>query len=120
RSASAYHAFRRRHSYNPHAEEAAAFLIFDEDFPRSVACALGEGFTCLDELERDYGAEATAPVRESRQRLAELLSARPEKLCDKPLHRYLDQVQVEINAFSNDLAARYFAPVTAPAMAQQQ
>lgn len=111
RSAGGYHAFRRRHSFNPRADEAAAFFVFDQDFPRSVASAVFEANSALAELERDYGAKAGAAVTSARRALTEIVGEPQTKLNGRALHRYMDSVQRDLNSLSNALADRYF-PVT--------
>lgn len=109
RSASGYHAFRRRHSFNPKADEAAAFILFDEDFPRSVAGALSEAFDCLAELERDYSGPAGGRVSKARDDLASRIKTRPDYLIGNDLHHYIDLIQNDIGALVDALSKRFFA-----------
>ena len=120
RSASGYHAFRRRHSFNPKTQEAAAFILFDEDFPRSVCGALSEAFWCLDELERDYSGPCGGDVSEARDALAARMKNRPDDLRGRPLHSYLDGVQNDIIALVNALSDRYFSMEQATTATQTQ
>ncbi len=108
RSAGGYHAFRRRHSFNPKTEEAAAFFLFDEDFPRSVSAALSDSFKCLTELERDYKATTNEAVTVAGQSLAGLMKDHPKRLRGKALHRFLDSVQSGIIDYANAISNRYF------------
>lgn len=120
RSASGYQAFRRRHSFNPRAEEAAAFFLFDPHFPRSVACALSEVFSCLSELENNYSGDAGAHVTAGRARLARRIERPEETLRGQALHRYLDETQRDMIALSNALTARYFSPDAQAGMESRQ
>jgi uncharacterized alpha-E superfamily protein len=110
RSASSYHAFRRRHSLSAGPTEAAAFLLFDSDCPRSVKLSALAAADRLRELQHDYGAAPSkALTRASKDLLALLQPDTPVKP-GKSLHAYLDEVQVKLNDFASALAARYFNP----------
>jgi len=108
RSASSYHAFQRRHSFNARPEDAAAFLLFDPRLPRSVAGAAGRAFAHLKSLDADFGAKAGREVDAARRAFEERLDARPSRLTGRPLHRYLDEIQQEVIALANAVADRYF------------
>ena len=108
RSASVFHAFRRRHDLNAGPVEAARFLLFDEDCPQSVRLSAIGAADRLRELECDYGAAPSADLRAASEQLLELLS--PEKVVKpgKDLHSYLDNVQRQIISFNEALGERYF------------
>ncbi len=108
RSASSYHAFRRRHSLSAGPTEAAAFLLFDSDCPRSVKLSALAVTDRLRELEHDYGAAPDEALKEECRKLLALLQPDGPVKPGKSLHAYLDEVQVQLNAFSSALAARYF------------
>ncbi|MFP4519157.1 MAG: alpha-E domain-containing protein [Oceanicaulis sp.] len=110
RSASSYHAFRRRHSLTAGPSEAAAFLLFDADCPRSVKLAALAAADRLRELEEDYGAAPDPELKRACKGLLALLEPDTPVKPGKSLHAYLDQVQVQLIAFASALAKRYFGP----------
>lgn len=110
RSASGYHAFRRRHSFDPDTTEAASFLLFDEDFPRSVCASANEIFNCLNELAGDYGAAPDGDLVAARRALYDVLNTDRPDLSGTALHDYIDDVQGKLIDLSSALSNRYFAP----------
>ncbi len=110
RSASSYHAFRRRHALSAGPAEAAAFLLFDEDCPRSVRLSVNAAAARLAELETDYHAAPDIELRAATRALVDLLASRESVAPGRDLHTYLDQVQLQLISFANSLGARYFGP----------
>lgn len=110
RSASSYHAFRRRHSLSAGPAEAASFLLFDPDCPRSVKLAALAAADRLRELEDDYGAAPGAELDRACKGLLTLLEPDSPVKPGKSLHSYLDQVQVQLISFASALSTRYFGP----------
>jgi len=110
RSASSYHAFRRRHSLSAGPAEAASFLLFDADCPRSVKLAASAAHDRLRELEEDYGAAPGAELDRASRGLLSLLEPDTPVKPGKALHAYLDQVQLQLITFADALATRYFGP----------
>jgi len=110
RSASSYHAFRRRHSLSAGPTEAAAFLLFDPDCPRSVKLSAIAAADRLRELEDDYGAAPGADLKRASKDLLALLEPDGPVKPGKSLHAYLDAVQLQLNGFAGALSERYFGP----------
>ncbi len=110
RSASGYHAFQRRHSFNADPADAAQFVLCDPYLPLSVANAAGAAFYQLERLERDFNAKPGADILAAAEALDARLASPPAKLNGRALHRYLDAIQQEIIALANALNDRYFAP----------
>ncbi|TGY90436.1 alpha-E domain-containing protein [Marinicauda algicola] len=108
RQASGYQAFRRKHRVNVDPADAAAFLLFDSDFPRSVRLSMLQAFSRLDDLETDYSAPPDQALVVARTALATRMQDRPEALVGHGLHTYLDEVQRDLNGFANAIASRYF------------
>lgn len=108
RSASSYHAFRRRHAITAGPAEAATFLLFDQDCPRAVRLSVNAASDRLKELEADYGAAPDDALVEARDALVALLSETDAVAPGRALHAYLDRVQLQLIAFANALADRYF------------
>ncbi len=110
RSASGYHAFQRRHSFNADAGDAAHFVLCDPYLPLSVTNAAEASFYQLGRLERDFNAKPGAAIVAAANALESRLASPPAKLNGRALHRYLDAIQQEIIALANALNDRYFAP----------
>jgi len=110
RSASGYHAFQRRHSFNADPADAAHFVLCDPYLPLSVANAADSAFYQIERLERDFNAKPGAEILAAADALDARLEAPPAKLNGRALHRYLDAIQQEIIALANALNDRYFAP----------
>lgn len=110
RSASGYHAFQRRHSVAAGPAEAADFLLYDAQFPRSVRGAVEIALAHLGTLERDFSAAPDAAVRAAAGALAERAGTRPPRLSGRALHRHIDAVQSDIIALANRVGERYFYP----------
>ncbi|WP_425409003.1 alpha-E domain-containing protein [Hyphococcus sp.] len=110
RSASAYHAFQRRHSFNADPADAAKFLLCDAHLPLSVTNAAEAAFYQIDRLDRDFGAQPGADVKSAAKALGDRLAAPPARAQGRSLHRYLDQIQQAVNALAKSLNDRYFSP----------
>lgn len=110
RSASGYHAFQRRHSFNADPADAARFLICDKHLPMSATNAVEAACYQLKRLEQDYDARPGPAVARAAEALQERLKTPPARLSGRSLHRYLDHVQREIIALANALNDRYFSP----------
>lgn len=110
RSASGYHSFQRHHSFNPKPEDAAAFLLHNLHFPRSVRGAAETAFADLQTLEKDFRARPGPEVSDAAKAFAERLASPPQRLSGQTLHRYLDQIQKDIIVLAKALNDRYFSP----------
>nr|WP_233245703.1 alpha-E domain-containing protein [Marinicauda salina] len=110
RSASGYHAFRRRYPLTAGPADAAGFLLFDSDFPRSVRLSALSAFDRLRELEEDYGAPPGEALAAARAQLLDRFADRPKRLIGRPLHTYLDRLQQDLIDVAAALRARYFDP----------
>lgn len=111
RSASGYHAFQRRYSFNADPADAATFLLCDPYLPLSVTNAAETALYQIFRLDQDFKAGAGADIRRAGAALRERLKSPPARLSGRTLHRYLDQVQQEIMALANAVNDRYFAPI---------
>ncbi len=109
RSAAGYHAFRRVHPRGMRPERVAGFLLFDGDFPRSLAASLGVVARRLEELAARHGlaeaAAVTLRVRALRDRLA---GADIEAVIEAGLHEYLDSIQRRLIEITDQMRARFF------------
>lgn len=110
RSASGYHAFRRRHSVDLDPADAARFLLFDRGFPRSVYVASSHALAILEMLEESFGLENGEAISDARMELNSVLGEPPRPLEGAALHKYLDSIQLALIALSNGIIERYFNP----------
>lgn len=110
RSASGYHAFQCKHAFAPTPADAAAFLLFDRQMPRSVRASVDAAFYHLGKLENDLNAKPGRAVKAAAKTLADRLDTPPARLTGRALNLYLDQVQLEIMGLANALYDRYFDP----------
>jgi len=110
RSASAYHAFQRRHSFDPDPADAAGFLLFDGQLPLSVRAAAQSAFYHLGKLESEFGSKPGRAVSGAVDDLEALLGEPPDRLNGRPLHAYLDRLQRALINLANALNERYFSP----------
>lgn len=108
RSASAYHAFRRRYPRGFDPANVARFLMFDARLPRSIAF-------CVGEIEEMIGKLRTEFMLRNSQRACERIQsfrADLDKLAaDDPLsdlHGFNDWVQRELVALTGELAVAFF------------
>jgi len=113
RSAAGYHAFRRVYSRGMSADKVAAFLIFDERFPRSVSACTAEACATLAALRDEYALAGGAEVLQTLESfLARLRGETIEAVLAGGLHEYLDGVQRSLIDATNQLRAAFFVPAT--------
>jgi uncharacterized alpha-E superfamily protein len=103
RSLSAYEMYRREVRERVQGDGVLSFLLQDREFPRSVVF-------CLARMQRTL---AKLPEKRSVERalgrtLALLRDADIEKLVEKGLSDFLDEVQVGIAGINDALSEAYF------------
>ena len=108
RSASSYHAFRRRHSVTAGPRDAAAFLLYDGDCPRSVRLSAVAAADRLRELEDDYDAAPSDALYAACDALLSSVEPNTRVEPGPGLHKALDQIQLQVIDFADALARRYF------------
>lgn len=108
RSASSYHAFRRRHALTAGPNEAAAFLMFDEDCPRSVRLSVLSVAERLRELKADYDAAPSADLTRALDGLLKSVERGDKVRPGRALHGRLDEIQQRVIEFATALSRRYF------------
>lgn len=109
RSVSGYHAYRGRHPGASRPQDIAAFLLYDDEFPRAVALCIERISSRLRDLERRHGSVRVAALEADRRQLEFLVETGPgHKLTSKGLHGYLDRVQQSLGRVSNAIAECYF------------
>ncbi len=108
KSASAFEMYRKRYQQvTP--EDVASFLMFDQDFPRSM-------YACLVRAERSLHAITTTPMdrfansaeRQLGQLRSDLGYAQIDEIIEAGLHEYLDGFQVRLNKVGNAIADTFF------------
>ncbi len=110
RSVSGYHAYRSRHPGASRPQDIAAFLLYDDEFPRAVKLCVGHITMRLRDLEHRHGSELSAALETERRRLEFLVGTGPGRtLTPRRLHRYLDNVQQHLARVSDAIGACYFA-----------
>jgi uncharacterized alpha-E superfamily protein len=109
RSAAGYHAFRRAYPSGMEPAKVAGFLLFDPGFPRSVAVCVRE----MDELFR--GLIPLLDLADTPARLGALEGLRRaaagtdvNQVLTTGLHEFLDQLQLQLIALTNDLGSTFF------------
>ncbi|WP_375207945.1 alpha-E domain-containing protein [Hyphococcus sp.] len=110
RSASGYHAFQRRYSFNADPADAANFLLCDPWLPLSVTNAAETALYQIKQLEDDFDAAPGQEVKRAASALQDRLASPPARLSGRTLHRYLDHVQQEIMGLAIAVNDRYFEP----------
>ncbi len=116
RSVAAYHAFRRVHPRGLAPRPVAAFLIYNQEFPRSIAICVRNINNLLTNLKSRYmlrhGSAAMERLDEIR---AALGSYNIDRLLERGLHDLLDWLQRQFAGLSTDLGRAYFGHVGAAA-----
>jgi len=109
RGVAGYHAYRRVHPRALSPGRVASFLLFHEDFPRSVRANLLEAAARLDELRSRYmlarGAEAEELADEMR---AVFASYTIEDVVARGLHEFNDWVQRQLIRLTDDVGRAFF------------
>lgn len=109
RSVSGYHAYRSRHPGASAPQDIAAFLLYDNEFPRAVALCVNRITTCLQDLERRHGSWRATSIERQRRQLAFLLETGPGKeLTSESLHQHLDKIQQGLATVSSAVGECYF------------
>ncbi len=121
RSAAGYQAFRRRHPRGMAPELVAAFLICDPNFPRSVACNIGEAEEQLERLRRYYGLRQAAAALERLEVIHNELEVRKVRavIAAGRVDPFNDHSQRSLIALT-DLLGRSFFGHGAPGAVQAQ
>jgi uncharacterized alpha-E superfamily protein len=109
RSAAGYQAYRQLHPEGITPARVAGFLLLDGRFPRSVALCIGEAAALLGGLRSRHGLRGGTGAAEELDRLQALLGAVSiSDILKKGLHEFLDMLQVQLIAVTDDLAGTFF------------
>lgn len=112
RSAAGYQAYRRTHPRGLAPETVAAFLIYDQSFPRSMAGCIAEVARHFGRLEDTHGLAVGRPLqaalRKLRRQTLRRGRRRPRRSPDK-LHEFADGFQLQLIALTEEMGRAYFA-----------
>lgn len=108
RSLSAYQMYRQHAHDRISGEDVVSFALQNGEFPRSVAHCLGELESCLMWLPR-----YDEPIRSVTQLRRRVQDARISGLLKEGLHEFIDEIQIDLGAVHDQIAATWFTPVAA-------
>ncbi|MFV3128663.1 alpha-E domain-containing protein [Niveispirillum sp. KHB5.9] len=109
RSAAGYHAFRRVYPRGMTPAGVAGFLLFNDNFPRSVLVCMREVDNLLNRLNSKYRLRrGTLPLARSDELLGNLANQSINAVISIGLHEYLDGLQINFSSLSNDIAQAFF------------
>ena len=109
RSAAGYQAFRQSHPEGISPARVASFMLLDGQFPRSVALCVGEAAALLGDLRSRHGLRGGTGATEELDRLRSLLDALSiAEILERGLHEFLDMIQRQLIAVTDDLAGTFF------------
>ncbi len=108
KSASAFEMFRKQHhNITPH--KVADFLIFDNQFPRSIKHCINKANICLHRITGTPRGAAMNPVEKRLGRiLADLEFTDIQDVIDTGMHEYLDNLQNRINGVGAAIGTSFF------------
>ena len=115
RSISAYQMYRQHVRDRVNAEDVVMFLLQDALFPRAMVHCLTQVQGCINDLPNNESAMrqvATALRRGKEAKIPGLLAG--------GLFTYIDELQVEIAAIHEQIAATWFLPVISQQQSQSQ
>lgn len=114
RSVAGYHAYRRTHPRGIRPDHVAGFLLFNEEFPRSLAVNVSSIRGLLDELRGVYGLTGGARAEELINEVAGVLARRKTaKVVGDGLHEFNDWIQRQLIELTNRIAEAFFAATAA-------
>ena len=115
RSCSAWDAYKALHSADVDPRRVTEFLLFSDDFPRSVKFCITQLDLALREISgAAEGRFLNDPERLSGRLLAEFRFGTIDEVFDHGLHDYLDVVQLKLNGIGDAMFNAYtFQPMVA-------
>jgi uncharacterized alpha-E superfamily protein len=109
RAANGYQAFRRVYQGRMTPAAVAGFLLFSDSFPRSVSLCVRNMAWLLAQLRFRYGLSRAAPAEEKLDEMRALLSELTvEAVIEKGLHEFLDGMQRQFIALTDDIRKAFF------------
>ncbi|MGD2167343.1 MAG: alpha-E domain-containing protein, partial [Gammaproteobacteria bacterium] len=108
RSASAYHGYRRVYPHEMTPKTVAGFILLDPRFPRSIPhCVRQIRGTLEPMLAHPELAHVDFP-RDVLGELERLAALTPDEVITRGLHEFADEIQVKLNALSDQIADTFF------------
>lgn len=108
KSATAFEMYRKRfHRANYH--DVTDFLIFDHEFPRSVAFCLRQMLQSLIEIADLHGGQESGALKEVRTLHAWLKERDIDTLWKTGLHEFIDDLEAHINQLHQTIHECFFA-----------
>jgi len=109
RSAAGFHAFRRVNPQSMSPSRVVDFIVFDKQFPRSVAASVLIANEHLHALRLKYGHVAKRAASNLLRKLAASLAEdTADDLIARGLHEGLDEIQAELAAVTDALGREFF------------
>ncbi len=109
RSAAGFHAFRRVNPQSMSPTRVVDFIVFDKQFPRSVAASVLVANEHLHALRLKYGHMAKRTASNQLRKLAASLAEdTADDLIARGLHEGLDEIQAELAAVTDALGREFF------------
>lgn len=109
RSVSGYHAFKSQYPTSTAPHDIAAFLLYDEQFPRAVALCVDHVSDRLEDLEKHHGGNRARNLEKSRKSLVFCLeTGLGHRVTSSRLHKFLDDLQIALGQVSDEVGKTYF------------
>ncbi len=109
RSVSGYHAFKSQYPTSNTPQDIAAFLLYDEQFPRAVALCVDRVSDRLEDLEKHHGGIRETDLEKSRKALVFCLeTGLGHRVTSRRLHKFLDDLQIALGQVSDEVGKTYF------------
>lgn len=109
RACSAWDAYKFLHGADVHPVQVAEFLLFSEDFPRSVRFCVGELNRALRRISGvAEGRFCNEAEKLTGRLLAELQFSSVDEVFARGLHAYLDDLQLKLNSAGDAMFDSYF------------
>ena len=108
KSASAFEMFRKEHHHiTP--RKVAGFLIFDNQFPRSIRHCISKAQICLHRITGSPPGSANTTAERRLGRLkADLEYTDIDEVIDHGMHEYLDGLQIRLNQVDEAIGNTFF------------
>ena len=108
RSAGAYHGYRRVYPAGMSPTTVAGFILLGPRFPRSLPHCVRHIEDTLDVLLTNEDLTDVSFPRDALESLKALAARSPEEVIAGGLHEFLDEVQVALLAFGDQVATTFF------------
>ena len=108
KSASAFEMFRKEH-HQITPRKVAGFLIFDNQFPRSIRHCISKAQICLYRITGSPPGSASSTAEKRLGRLkADLEYTDIDEVLDHGMHEYLDGLQIRLNQVDEAIGTSFF------------